>query len=432
VILILVLFLSACSPKYTTMTPELHSQLTSDLKSGKLNLNCQFECDWSWLGNFKEMIALHNASQWEPLAVLVMQVGHEKDIAYYFLGRAAEGLGYKQAAITYYQRSSELSGDPVSLHHCRSLENGCGGVDITSVIPSRLAAIQDTSKSKIAINQTGEITTSVPQTKKTVVQPMTNAEYLEFKTMLHAKHASQMCNWTIPESKMREVEQYIEYYRPRMGGFQFQLEDATAGGVINGRGLVAFCTDEAERKRYDGIVKSIKPFNQAHSDSSPSDLATDQPISKTTDALSVTDKVLLNSSLKLAVDRDTYDITFKNGTASQSVAGDPEFYQADIIMKAFGDLNGDKVNDAVAVSTINTGGSGLFYSFSALIAAPGKPIVTEAIDLGDRADVKSIKIKSGKIILKAILHGPNDSYCCPTQNATLTYVVKNDSLTLLK
>lgn len=146
--LVLMLYLNACSPKYTTMTPELHLQMMADLKIGTLNLNCQFECDWSWLGKFKEMVALHNANQWEPLAMLVMQVGHEKDIAYYFLGRAAEGLGYKQAAKNYYQRSAELSGDTVNLHHYRSLDNGCAGIDLASVLPTRLASLKENNLSQ--------------------------------------------------------------------------------------------------------------------------------------------------------------------------------------------------------------------------------------------------------------------------------------------
>jgi hypothetical protein len=195
--LALILLFVACSPKYNTITPELHSQLTNDLKIGTLNLNCQFECDWSWLGKFNEMVAPHNAKQWESLAVLVMQVGHEKDIAYYFLGRAAEGMGYKQAAKTYYQRSAQLPGDNVNLHHCRSLDNGCAGIDLSTLIPSRLDAIQDSFKPKTVASLADETTTNVRQPKEIVNKPMTNAEYLEFKTMLHAKHASQMCNWII-------------------------------------------------------------------------------------------------------------------------------------------------------------------------------------------------------------------------------------------
>ncbi len=162
------LTISACTPKYSTVTPELRTQLLSDFKAGRTNLSCQLSCDWSWLRNFNPMVLLHNTNQWESLALLVMQTGLEKDIAYYFLGRAADGLGYNQAAIGYYKRSSNLSGDATSLHHCRSLQNGCGGIDMASGIQARLAASQTIGMAPTGIGQTN--------VDETVVQDNNNPE----------------------------------------------------------------------------------------------------------------------------------------------------------------------------------------------------------------------------------------------------------------
>ena len=41
--------------------------------------------------------------------MLVMQIGYVNDLTYYYLGRAAEGLGYRDAAKTYYQISERLT-----------------------------------------------------------------------------------------------------------------------------------------------------------------------------------------------------------------------------------------------------------------------------------------------------------------------------------
>lgn len=144
VAVIVVLFLCACTPRYTVVTPELRTQMMADLKAGKPNLTCDLECVFSWTSNFRRMIALHNASQWEALAELVMQVGHGKDISYYFLGKAAEGLGYYDAAAKYYQTSLQLYNGPHKLHHCRDVPGGdyCGGLNLGIVLPKQIASVQ--------------------------------------------------------------------------------------------------------------------------------------------------------------------------------------------------------------------------------------------------------------------------------------------------
>jgi hypothetical protein len=52
---------------------------------------------------------MNEARQWRDLAVLVMQIGYTNDLTYYYLGRAAEGLGFRDAAKTYYQISGRLT-----------------------------------------------------------------------------------------------------------------------------------------------------------------------------------------------------------------------------------------------------------------------------------------------------------------------------------
>jgi hypothetical protein len=54
-------------------------------------------------------LVLNEARQWRELAVLVMQIGYTNDLTYYYLGRAAEGLGFGDAAKTYYQISTRLT-----------------------------------------------------------------------------------------------------------------------------------------------------------------------------------------------------------------------------------------------------------------------------------------------------------------------------------
>lgn len=150
-LVIAVLLLSGCVPRHAVVTPELRTQMMADLKAGKPNLTCEIECAFSWMDNFQRMITLHNASQWEALAELVMQVGHGKDLSYYFLGKAAEGLGYYDAAAQYYQISLQLFGSPDKVKHCRDVPGGdyCGGLNLGVVLPRLIASAQATGKAQI-------------------------------------------------------------------------------------------------------------------------------------------------------------------------------------------------------------------------------------------------------------------------------------------
>ncbi len=142
---VFVIFCVSCSPKYTSVSPELHTQMMQDLKAGTAKLDCEFECAWSWIDSFRTLVAMYNSQQWEKLAALTIQIGHTKDISYFFLGRAAESLGYNDAAVKYYQQSLSLYRDSIRNHHCRDVGN-CGGLDLAAILPKRIAE----AKSSIA------------------------------------------------------------------------------------------------------------------------------------------------------------------------------------------------------------------------------------------------------------------------------------------
>lgn len=144
IFVLIIIILSACGvPKHAVVTPELHNRFIEDLKAGNLNLTCEsVECTFSWIDKYDEMVSLYKSAQWTGLTDLVMQVGFPRDLAYYFLGRSAEGLGYSDSAMKYYQKSMSLYSDSVHSHHCREFQQGCGGVDLASVLPQRIASIQ--------------------------------------------------------------------------------------------------------------------------------------------------------------------------------------------------------------------------------------------------------------------------------------------------
>jgi hypothetical protein len=84
-------------------------ELIRRLQAGEPMLECSLPCRDAWRANRATALVLNEARQWRELAVLVMQIGYTNDLTYYYLGRAAEGLGFWDAAKTYYRTSVRLA-----------------------------------------------------------------------------------------------------------------------------------------------------------------------------------------------------------------------------------------------------------------------------------------------------------------------------------
>ena len=98
---------------------------------------------------------------------------------------------------------------------------------------------------------------------------------------------------------------------------------------------------------------------------------------------------------------------------------------------AIGDLNGDGTEDAIVVLVSSGGGSGSFYTLEAVLNQDGKPKHLGTAFLGDRADLKSITVDSGKITVEMTTHGPNDPMCCPSLEVTQVYEMQGETLVQL-
>jgi len=95
---------------------------------------------------------------------------------------------------------------------------------------------------------------------------------------------------------------------------------------------------------------------------------------------------------------------------------------------AFGDLDGDGVEDAAVILAANAGGSGTFISLEAVRNEGGEPVHLANYLLGDRAQIESLAIEGGQIVLEMITHGPKDPMCCPTQLVRNVYALEGDTL----
>jgi len=80
---------------------------------------------------------------------------------------------------------------------------------------------------------------------------------------------------------------------------------------------------------------------------------------------------------------------------------------------AHGDLDGDSQDEAAVALTTRFGGSGVFH-YLAVVAQhdqENRHVATRAI--GDRVQVRGLRIAEGRIILDLIRPGPQDAACCP-------------------
>ena len=134
------LVLASCATPRDEMTPELWQQF----RDGRIVQDCSAACLPSWIASTSGIAkTAYDKSDWRGLAETVILSGYRTDQIYFYLGRAAEGLGHAQAAIRYYQLSLSLHRGTDQRFHCSSSKSEmCDGLPIESLTVQRLAALQ--------------------------------------------------------------------------------------------------------------------------------------------------------------------------------------------------------------------------------------------------------------------------------------------------
>jgi hypothetical protein len=149
-----VAMLAGCATKYEAVTPDVQAKMMADLQAGKPVLDCGGKCSFTWSAQAAAIHQLDLAEKWNDLALRVMQIGYGSDLAYYYLGQSAQGLGYHQAAIAYYGWSLGINTGTDPMLKCAggtalaaqlNLQAGdpCQGVDLAASIPVLIQASRD-------------------------------------------------------------------------------------------------------------------------------------------------------------------------------------------------------------------------------------------------------------------------------------------------
>jgi hypothetical protein len=132
--MVAVTMVGACAPipeVPRTVTPEL----LDSVRNGTVELTCKSSaCENVWLGRVEQAATLTKQARWAELSALLTVTNYSSDMSYYFLGRAADGLGGPRAAVHYYEiAKAELSGD----RSCEAI-GLCRGLGIPGLIDAEL------------------------------------------------------------------------------------------------------------------------------------------------------------------------------------------------------------------------------------------------------------------------------------------------------
>lgn len=122
------LLCAACATQRDSATdPVGRYEVTRELEAGQIRLDCDWSCSASWNGARNKAAGLYRSELWADLAAEVVRVGYGSDLTYFYLARAAEGLGRKAAAETYYRLAlaagNQCAGRVVNL---------CDGIEVAS------------------------------------------------------------------------------------------------------------------------------------------------------------------------------------------------------------------------------------------------------------------------------------------------------------
>lgn len=96
---------------------------------------------------------------------------------------------------------------------------------------------------------------------------------------------------------------------------------------------------------------------------------------------------------------------------------------------AFGDLNGDGSEDAVAALQVSDGGSGIYYYLVPVFNEMGTPTIKgSAYVLGNCLVFRSVIVSPGEVDVELMMHAPDDELYCPSSFRHLKFAIVNKTL----
>jgi hypothetical protein len=132
---------------------------------------------------------------------------------------------------------------------------------------------------------------------------------------------------------------------------------------------------------------------------------------------------------------ETEKITVKNGEFSKETKYDDftERFYFNVFGITYGDLNGDKKDEAVILTVCNTGGTGNFSEGFIYTMKAGKPSLLARIPGGDRAfgGLREAKVEGGLLVIDQNDGERNQANCCSEYAVISKYRLNGTKLNLV-
>ena len=120
-------------------------------------------------------------------------------------------------------------------------------------------------------------------------------------------------------------------------------------------------------------------------------------------------------------------ITVKDGEFSEEKQEDGyvDRFHFSVMDIAYGDVTGDRQDEAMILAICNTGGTGNFSEGFVYSMKAGKPRLVARIPGGDRAygGLRSTRVENGLLVVESNDVGPEGGACCPQGIVTTKYRV---------
>jgi hypothetical protein len=133
--------LAACATGGASPLKETDEQALEQLRTGSAALDCDQSCSGAWRRNRPEMMTYLKANDWRDLGLLVIRTDYRQDLGYFYLGRAAEGLGEREAASEYYKTAEALATGTVDSAKCAATPGGCDGLTLLTEVLTRIQIV---------------------------------------------------------------------------------------------------------------------------------------------------------------------------------------------------------------------------------------------------------------------------------------------------
>jgi heat shock protein HslJ len=97
-------------------------------------------------------------------------------------------------------------------------------------------------------------------------------------------------------------------------------------------------------------------------------------------------------------------------------------------LRVVGDLDGTPPDDAVVILSVNQGGTGVVAYLAVVSRRDGKLINIATAPMGDRVQLRSMRIENRRIMTEVVQAGPDDAMCCPGELATRAWELAGSTL----